>query len=873
MPFEARSEAELLAGYHEAIRSRLLRRLGDARGPVPKDPIAFAAQEAPPLPGIAEHDRLVAMRRLIESACTAFVYGDLLRAALELMGGAEGSFGLVLSHSLDAERDVVIASRGQTMSVAFYPALGCITFGSEAAATKACMGMGNGQKPSAATAANGPPLAGRVAPAPQEPEQPSFRFDLDDVAGEVVLLRWDATTSPLASTASGSLEVPACGEASDASTDGSSQAAHPGARHMICCAGTEREAVEVLSSSSFPAVSEVAASRTLLCVNIQQHGDQMPMWHRRLQLDGNPLLSPPPDMLSSDPVGRDLLDTPALLQKITLDFDKASTDGGKDTEAGGHSFNRISAWTFTSKLRQRLKMHRACTHDGSVDLLITGCEVSLWTGEQFASDLQLLYPKLKIEVISSNKLLGQLGQTQPIPQPGFRFNEATHDLNQSLVLLLSHSGGTYAPLACCSLLSGYTSNIFVVTSELDTQAARAVRSITAGDSRDRDADKTARKHPFLDLSSQHVFSTHAGFRPAESCSLSVVAMHHLLSMLLIFLMGFLAHFEHGGHGTSGETHSSICGSAFNFNEVRELAMIARQQHVAATEIVGHKALGDTTTAAALRKQGFRWGQHVLEGPLSWLFCLGYIALTVLLGLTPLSAICSAAVGQPLPVPQLIPSVEASAAVPAWLWAVRYLVAVADVLLYAFLGWWTTVLIRLMQVRAMRCAQPQPRPLPRPICLCLALSLALSLGSCLASNTASAWYPPGATLGWASALASAHNLCHGLILSLSALMLPCAALLQGRPWLHRVAGRSVLIGDVPWVSQCAEAFASKLFALSYSISSCSFASANPADHLVHRHTHRVVRGSLLVVGRPDGRLNALTTAEAACTLAVNQVSYA
>lgn len=49
------------------------------------------------------------------------------------------------------------------------------------------------------------------------------------------------------------------------------------------------------------------------------------------------------------------------------------------------------------------------------------------------------------------------------------------------------------------------------------------------------------------------------------------------------------------------------------------------------------------------------------------------------------------------------------------------------------------------------------------------------------------------------------------------------------------------------------------------------SGNPSDHLVHRHTHRVVRGSLLVCGRPDGRLPALTSLEASCCLAVNQTS--
>lgn len=42
-------------------------------------------------------------------------------------------------------------------------------------------------------------------------------------------------------------------------------------------------------------------------------------------------------------------------------------------------------------------------------------------------------------------------------------------------------------------------------------------------------------------------------------------------------------------------------------------------------------------------------------------------------------------------------------------------------------------------------------------------------------------------------------------------------------------------------------------------------------LVHRHTHRVVRGSLFLCGRPDGRLTALTTLEASTCLAVNQAS--
>ena len=64
---------------------------------------------------------------------------------------------------------------------------------------------------------------------------------------------------------------------------------------------------------------------------------------------------------------------------------------------------------------------------------------------------------------------------------------------------------------------------------------------------------------------------------------------------------------------------------------------------------------------------------------------------------------------------------------------------------------------------------------------------------------------------------------------------------------------------------------EIFPTRVRIASLGVASGNPADHLVHRHTHRVVRGSLLAVGRPDARLNALTSAENTVCLSVSQAS--
>jgi hypothetical protein len=97
------------------------------------------------------------------------------------------------------------------------------------------------------------------------------------------------------------------------------------------------------------------------------------------------------------------------------------------------------------------------------------------------------------------------------------------------------------------------------------------------------------------------------------------------------------------------------------------------------------------------------------------------------------------------------------------------------------------------------------------------------------------------------------------------------IIQNRPILHRMTGRTIVIGDIPYVAQCAEAFCSKLFAVAYSAASVTVFSANPVDHLVHRMTHRVVRGSLLACGRPDGRLLSHTSSEASVCLSVNQAS--
>ncbi|CAK9023147.1 unnamed protein product [Durusdinium trenchii] len=75
------------------------------------------------------------------AAIDAFFDNDLLHATSLFMKKAKGSFGLCVTCSLDADRQMIIAARGQTMSMAFYPQSGMVLYGSEQAAMKAAVGV------------------------------------------------------------------------------------------------------------------------------------------------------------------------------------------------------------------------------------------------------------------------------------------------------------------------------------------------------------------------------------------------------------------------------------------------------------------------------------------------------------------------------------------------------------------------------------------------------------------------------------------------------------------------------------------------------------------------------------------------------------
>lgn len=444
----------------------------------------------------------------------------------------------------------------------------------------------------------------------------------------------------------------------------------------------------------------------------------------------------------SDPIAHDIGAIPHYLKRIQEDW----KEGG---------LNRLTAWTLGRALRKRMNAPRS---SGSVDILLTGCEVSLWLAEQFSADLSKVLPTLSIQAISSNKLLGLLGQELSVPNIGFPMSESVPDLKHTIVIIVSHSGGTFAPLAISNLLQSVTQNIFVVTSEWDCQVGKQLRIMSNNNNNNDDE---------ADTFGSRIFATNIGVRSSEPSTLSVAATHQLLTQILQYICLVIL---------KDQAFRDLAGAIVTEADLQILERCNQDNVAAMEEIVGHTALGKsqpTQVQHELQAAGNLWADHVLENARACILTFLYVVGTVTAGY-PLFTGIAIAFGQ---------GSDSS----HWSY---YFTRALDGLLYFFIPQINILLIRLYQGRNLR---------------------------------------------------------------------------------HRMTGRSVVIGDIPWVSQSIDAFASKIFARSYSIAGLNVLCGNPVDHLVHRHTHRVVRGSLLVCGRPDGRLAALTSAECAVNLSVNQAS--
>jgi hypothetical protein len=439
------------------------------------------------------------------------------------------------------------------MSIAFFPNKGLICYGSEQAAVKAGLAFEFPEKDS--------DVMGRSR---GDIDNDALRLDLDDLGGEIIVLDWGRKmfkTSPVSQP--------------------------------------NRNLVEFSLMNG--------AVHAIMYQESQTMTQDPQLYHRMTRLSRNPLIKPlPPDC--DDLILQDIQDIPKICEAIQDDWHskKAAT-----------SLNRLTAYNLSRCLRKRLDNHIAGkVHHRSVDIVLTGCEVSLWLAEQFASDLQKAFPRLRVKAISSNKLLGLFGQEIQVPALGFPFEGDSYTLHDSIVIIVSHSGGTFAPLSCSNLLQSTTKNIFVVTSEWDTQIGKQLRKMDQLDGGDEC------------LFNSRIFSTEVGIRPAEPCSISVVATHQLLTNLFEYLSVVIL---------SNERYRNVSAAVITEQDLQILEKCNRLNIEALTEIVGTTRKGwvmemdDRCSEKELRDAGDAWAEHILENVKAYIMTAIYIFVTVVTG--------------------------------------------------------------------------------------------------------------------------------------------------------------------------------------------------------------------------------------------------
>eukprot|EP00523_Entomoneis_sp_CCMP467_P014427 CAMPEP_0168768872 /NCGR_PEP_ID=MMETSP0725-20121227/2106_1 /TAXON_ID=265536 /ORGANISM="Amphiprora sp., Strain CCMP467" /LENGTH=1423 /DNA_ID=CAMNT_0008818255 /DNA_START=10 /DNA_END=4281 /DNA_ORIENTATION=- len=627
---------------------------------------------------------------IVDATVEAFFRNDLFFATKFFMANAVGSFGIMVTCSEDASRQICLAARGQPMSVAFYPKKGLVLYGSELAAVKAGLSF---EMP------GGDLNLEDVTEVTEENiTQATCRLSLDDLSGEVVLLDWG-----------------------------------PSSRKEIIKPPDEGVASEVAQS----------AQKSMLSVTVhRESGMERDRLHLRdsgtlTMLEGNDLLLPLPSD-DGDVIQNDIYEIPTALERVQYDWKKDGT-------------NRRTAVTLSNAIKGRLlgRMDGSIPlSPGTVDILVTGCEVSLWLSEQFASDLQKALPNLCIRAMSSNKILGILGQELAVPARGFPISTVVSDFHDTIVMIVSQSGGTFAPSAISNLLQSVTQNLFLVTSEWDTQVGKRLL----------DMSHDGQHFGHRGRSQSRIFTTNIGLRTAEPCTISVAATHEMLTQIFLYICASILESPEltaAARATVTQKDLAIltsCGKA----SIEDLGAI-----------VGERGTTESRTERNLRGSGKLWSRHVLENCKAMILSFVYVVVTVTTGFPVITALHHAVNGSD---------------------EILYVVRFLDSLIFFFIPQIFILLIRVVEGRDLR---------------------------------------------------------------------------------HRMGTRTIVVADVPWVAQAVEAFISKLFACAYSMATVNVISGNPEDHLVHRHTHRVVRGTLLACGRPDGRLSSLTSAESAVNLAASQ----
>jgi hypothetical protein len=167
------------------------------------------------------------------------------------------------------------------------------------------------------------------------------------------------------------------------------------------------------------------------------------------------------------------------------------------------------------------------------------------------------------------------------------------------------------------ILQSTTRNIFVCTSEWDTQIGKQLRAMD-------DRDDNIVEHIF----NSRTFSTEVGMRPAEPCSVSVAATHQLLTNLFEYICVIIL---------SNPSYRRTSAATITEQDLQVLEKCNRENISALCSIISvtpsgqPNAFGQTQTVKELRAAGDLWADHILENSKAYIMTFVYIFATVISG--------------------------------------------------------------------------------------------------------------------------------------------------------------------------------------------------------------------------------------------------
>jgi hypothetical protein len=542
--------------------------------------------------------------------------------------------------------------------------------------------------------------------------------------------------------------------------------------------------------------------------------------------DATPRFDPAADL-----VGRDIGETPAVLASIDAEWSRSDSP------------TRAAATALCAHLLERMEVRREARLD-TVDLLIGGVEVSLWLAQQLAADMRALFPALTVKCVSTNKLLGVSGFSPR--RTFFAGNEraSAAQLENAAILLVSQSGQTFPSLHAARLLSQLAPDrVWLLTG---TPASKMEAALVSA--------RLARGEP---TDSPRVLLSLSGHRPAEPSSLAVAATHHTMTHLLLHMATHVRnHAPESRIRQSWEVEEAAMAQLSSARLAERSGRESGRAPQLATTAVGKAASAEGAPARARRgtdgvpRRGHDDGSLLVRASDG---CLADMRMMVAVAAGNVAQLAGVdARGKPLPPSEareaLLAQGRAWAAHVREPWIVLVLAA-SYILLSLVLGIPVVALLARLALRAAAVTDA---------------NLSWSLDEPLAT---AGQHPGWTALGFIVRLADAL-----IYVFLGKLLTWGARLTHGRPLWARHGKRTVVIVETATNHQMLEAFVSKLFSQAYSVVALDVHGAAGVDHFVHRFTHRVARGVLIAVGRPDGRLCCLAKTEASLILACKQAAF-